>query len=257
MTIVCFVLGAAGILYYLFLVLHVGIFVNFGWFWAVTGAGFLLAAFLRKYTDMAWAVWISRIILAALAALFLLIGILVAVIVSGISEDVPDGLEYAVVLGAQVRGKQPSRALRQRIVKAGETAGKVPGLKLVLSGGQGPGEDISEAQCMWNELTKSKAGTGTDSNAGNGIDESRLILEDRSTTTKENLRFSDELTGCSGKCCAIISNDFHLYRALKIARKEGYQDVCGISAGSELFMKPHYFVREAVALLYGKLRGTF
>lgn len=257
MTIACLTLGIVCLTYYLVLVLHVGIFVNFGWFWAVAGAGFLLSAFLRRYPDNAWAVWASRVLLAALSALFVLLGILIAVIVSGVSTSVPDGLEYAIVLGAQVRGTTPSLALSQRIQKAREVAGEEPELTLILSGGQGPGEDISEAQCMCNILTGSGKNAESAADTGGGVDENRLVLEDQSTTTKENLLFSDQLTGCAKKRCAVISNDFHLYRALKIARKAGYEEVCGISAGSEILMKPHYFVREAVALLYGKLKGSF
>ena len=295
MTILCGGMGAACILYYIFLVLHAGIFVNFGWFWAVTGGAFLLAAFLHSIPDHPGALWASRILIAALAGLILLLGILCVVIVGDIHSTVPDNLEYAVVLGAQVRKTVPSRALLQRIEAAREAAGENPELVLILSGGQGPGEEISEARCMWNQLTGNGndvdrlTGKGIDEDrltengndedrltengidesrltkngidenqlTKNGIDESRLILEERSTTTQENLRFSNQLTHCSERPCAIISNDFHLHRALKIARKEGYRDVCGISAGSELLMKPHYFVREAVALLYGKLRGTF
>ena len=275
MTILCGGMGAACILYYIFLVLHAGIFVNFGWFWAVTGGAFLLAAFLHSIPDRPGALWASRILIAALAGLILLLGILCVVIVGDIHSTVPDNLEYAVVLGAQVRKTVPSRALLQRIEAAREAAGENPELVLILSGGQGPGEEISEARCMWNQLTGNgndvdrltgkgidedrltENGNDEDRLTENGIDESRLILEEKSTTTQENLRFSNQLTHCSERPCAIISNDFHLHRALKIARKEGYRDVCGISAGSELLMKPHYFVREAVALLYGKLRGTF
>ena len=96
---------------------------------------------------------------------------------------------------------------------------------------------------MWNELTKA------------GVDEERLILEDQSTTTRENLVFSDRLCGCAKKRCGILSNDFHLYRALKLARKLGYEDVYGIAGESEVLMKPHYIVREAAALIKQAVGG--
>ena len=153
-----------------------------------------------------------------------------------------DDLSYVIVLGTQVRGTRPSLALMQRITKAQEVAQNNPDLTFILSGGQGQGEDISEAQCMWNYLTQS------------GVSPDRLILEDRSTTTRENLLFSDRLTGCSKKSTALISNDFHIYRALKIARSVGYEDVHGIAAASEPLMKPHYVVREAAALTAITLR---
>ena len=245
MTIACTVLGAACILYYVLLAVRAGWMVNFGWFWILAGTGFLLAAFLRRFPDRVPAVWAFRLIIAALAVVFLVIGVLSAFVISGMNPPAPDRLDYVIVLGAQVRGKKPSLALSQRIKKAEETARDDPEAILILSGGQGSGEMISEAQCMRDELVKA------------GIDEKRLILEDRSTTTRENLLFSDALTGCSRKRCGILSNDFHIYRALRIARKAGYEDPRGIAGESEILMKPHYIVREAVALLYGKLRGSY
>jgi len=237
MAVFCTVLGIICVLYYVLLVIRAGIMVNFGWFWLIAGAGFLLAAYLRRFGQRPAAVWTSRLILAGLAAVFVLIGIFSIQVISGMHPFVPDDLEYVIVLGAQVRGKEPSLALAQRISKALETAQSDQDLTLILSGGQGRGEEISEAQCMWNELTKA------------GVDEERLILEDQSTTTRENLEFSDRLCGCAKKRCGILSNDFHLYRALKLAGKLGYEDVYGIAGESEVLMKPHYIVREAAALI--------
>ena len=237
MAVFCLILGIICVLYYVLLVIRAGIMVNFGWFWLVAGAGFLLAALLRRCGQRPAALWTSRLILAGLAAVFVLIGIFSIQVISGMHPSTPDSLEYVIVLGAQVRGKNPSLALAQRIDKALETAQQNPDLTLILSGGQGRGEEISEAQCMWNELTKA------------GVDENRLILEDKSTSTRENLVFSDRLCGCAKKTCGILSNDFHLYRALKLARKLGYEDVYGIAGESEVLMKPHYIVREAAALL--------
>ena len=243
MTMVCTTLGAACLLYYALLAFRAGPMVNFGWFWILAGAGFWLAAFLRRFPERLAAVWVSRLILVSLAVVFLLIGILSVFVISGMNPPVPGSLDYVIVLGAHVRGKRPSLALSQRIEKAKETSEEYPEAVLILSGGQGSGEEISEAQCMWNELTKA------------GVDEERLILEDQSTTTRENLEFSDRLCGCAKKRCGILSNDFHLYRALKLAGKLGYEDVYGIAGESEVLMKPHYIVREAAALIRQAIRG--
>ena len=106
----------------------------------------------------------------------------------------------------------------------------------ILSGGQGDDEEISEAVCMRNYLTAA------------GVEEDRLILEDRSTSTRENLLFSDQLTGCGSARCGIISNDFHICRVLKLARQAGYRDCYGIPAEGDPVMELHYIVRESVAL---------
>ena len=237
MTMVCTTLGAACPLYYALLAFRAGPMVNFGWFWILAGAGFWLAAFLRRFPERLAAVRVSRLILVSLAVVFLLIGILSVFVISGMNPPVPGSLDYVIVLGAHVRGKRPSLALSQRIEKAKEASEEYPEAVLILSGGQGSGEEISEAQCMWNELT------------GSGVDEKRLILEDKSTTTWENLVFSDRLTGCKEKRCGIVSNDFHIFRAVRTARKAGYQDVYGLAGKSEILMKPHYIAREAAALV--------
>lgn len=243
MTAVCAGLGVFCLLYYLFLVVHAGILVNFGWFWAALGVLLLFAVFLRRFPDKAAAVWLSRILLAALAAGLIVLGFFSSRVISGMNPSAPANLPYAIVLGAQVKGKTPSLALVQRMDRAFSIAEKSPKLTLILSGGQGEGELISEAQCMREYLT------------GRGLTEKRLVVEDRSTTTRENLVYSDELTGCAKKKCGIVTNDFHVYRALKLARKAGYQEAYGIASESEDLMKPHYIVREAAALAYEQVRG--
>ena len=63
-----------------------------------------------------------------------------------------------------------------------------------------------------------------------GISRERLVLEEKSTNTKENLKFSDALTGWSQKNTGILSNNFHVYRAVKIAEKAGYEHPYGIAS---------------------------
>ena len=113
-----------------------------------------------------------------------------------------------------------------------------------LSSGQGFGEDITEAKCMENYLT------------AHGISQERLVLEEKSTSTKENLKFSDELTGCSKKNTGILSNNFHVYRAVKLAEKLGYKHPYGIAAVSDPIMQVHYVVRDVASLVKDILRGN-
>jgi uncharacterized SAM-binding protein YcdF (DUF218 family) len=248
MTVFCTILGTGCILYYLVLALYAGPAFNFGWFWLAVGAAFLLAAILRRFPDRMPMVWISGILLVCLAAGFIVLGVMSAFVISGMHTTAPEGIRTAIVLGAQVRGTRPSLALARRLdaaAAAQESAPPKAPMTLILSGGQGPGEEISEAECMWNELT------------ARGVDEKLLKMEDQSTSTLENLQFSDRLYGCAGEPCAVITNDFHLYRALRIARNAGYQEVYGIAAQGDALMEVHYVIREAVALLYGKLRGIY
>ena len=83
-----------------------------------------------------------------------------------------------------------------------------------------------------------------------------MILEEASTNTRENLELSHEQTGCGKKHTGILSNDFHVYRAVRLAEKLGYEQAEGIAAGSDPVMQVHYVVREVFALVKEKLVGN-
>lgn len=87
-------------------------------------------------------------------------------------------LEYIIVLGAHVEGTRLTKALLERTRRALQYMEENPETKAVLSGGKGDGESITEAQAMCNYLVE------------HGIDRERLILEEKSTNTTENLKFS-------------------------------------------------------------------
>lgn len=121
-------------------------------------------------------------------------------------EPVADGTnDYAVVLGAKVKQDSLSLSLRYRLDAALAYANENPHVTLILSGGQGSDEPMSEAEAMRRFLTD------------NGIEESRLIVEDASTSTYENLLYSKKLLPSDVDSITIISSDFHLARAQRIA----------------------------------------
>ena len=126
----------------------------------------------------------------------------------------PADLDWVIVLGAQVKGRTPSRALKKRLDAAAKYAAENPGTRLILSGGQGSGEEITEAQAMYEYLQK------------NGIAPERMLKEERSTTTKENLEYSRSFVEPGAKV-GILSNNFHIYRALALAKRCGYEAVYG------------------------------
>ena len=109
------------------------------------------------------------------------------------------------MLGAGVNGETPSLTLRTRIDAAAAYLEEHPDVPVVLSGGQGPGEAITEAKCMRRALVR------------RGVDESRLYPEERSTSTQENLRYSrailEELGVDLTQRVAIVTSDYHLCRA--------------------------------------------
>ena len=236
--------GAVCFLYYLTLAVYAGPDFDFGWFWIMLGIMAVMIAVLGRFRASDAAVWIRRILAAGLAAGLLIISVMTVIVLQGMSRKADTGFDHVIVLGAQVRGTEPSRALRRRLDRAAAVAAENPDAVLILSGGKGGGEDISEAECMRNYLLEA------------GVEEAKMVLEDRSTSTQENLLFSDRLTGCSKGKCGIISNDFHICRALLMAKKAGYTDVYGIPAPGDPIMEAHYVVREGAAILIAKIRGV-
>ncbi len=148
---------------------------------------------------------------------------------------VPDNVDYLIVLGARVKGTTPSLALEERIASAADYLKKNKDTFVIASGGQGAGEDISEAESIKQELMK------------RGIDKSRIKLEDRSTSTYENIKFSKALLPSSAKSGLIVTNNFHLYRALLIAEDYGLT-ISGIPAKTPLIAIPKSFSREYLAI---------
>ena len=121
--------------------------------------------------------------------------------------------QWVVVLGAGVNGTVPSQALRERLEAAQDYLARYPEAVAVLSGAQGDGEAITEAQCMYDWLT------------ARGVDPARLRMETKATTTEENLRCSLDLieaeTGTRPAQIAVVSGEYHLLRAELLARRAG------------------------------------
>ena len=158
----------------------------------------------------------------------------------------PADLEYIVVLGAGLQGRQPSNPLKVRIKRAAEYMEENPDTILIASGGQGPTEIISEAECIKEQLTDVY-----------GIDPDRIIMEQKSTNTIENLKYSLELIGDPEHSVGIVSNGFHEHRAMLIAGQAGYKNVTPVPSTTLLPVGVHYIVREffGVVSLYLGLQG--
>lgn len=205
------------------------------WFWP----GFL--RLLRRIWKKTWGKIFLLLTGTGLTALVLLILVLSGLVISGMTKKPSSDCPAVLVLGCQVRGTVPSLLLSYRIQVAADYLNSHPEAVAVVSGGQGPGEDITEAECMMQGLVR------------RGVDPQRILKEDQSTLTLGNLRFSKailEKEGIPGPVL-IVSNDFHLYRALKMAEDEGIE-AQGLPARSAWYSYPTYILREALALIkYG------
>lgn len=150
--------------------------------------------------------------------------------------------EYAIILGAKVNGETPSLSLRFRLETALSYAEANPHVKLILSGGQGPDEGISEAEAMRRYLTE------------HGIEEERLLLESASTSTYENIYNSKRLLPDNVEEVTIITSDYHLARARFIAGKLDLESDA-LAAKTPASVKAQQNVRERLALIKTKIVG--
>ena len=193
-----------------------------------------LLSMLRENRGFCIAEWVVRI--AAVAVCLLLAVSAVRIAAAGYKKA-PDPATPVIVLGCKVKGTRPSRILQERLDAADAYLSTHPEASCVLSGGQGADEEISEASCMYAYLREK------------GIEENRLILEDRSVNTDQNLGYSiAKMTGSKEKV-VIISNRFHVYRALGIARKKGLSHVQGLGSEVKWYTAPNMYVREAFAVM--------
>ena len=186
--------------------------------------------------------FLRRALTALLALGFVVLSITGGTIARSAEGTSDPEADYLIVLGCQVQGTVPSRMLRQRIHAAAAYLNTYPDALCIVSGGMGPGEDISEARCMADHLTAA------------GIDPGRILLEDRATSTMENLRFSMELME-DGATAAIVSNEFHLYRAGQMAQSLGLEAAL-VPADTEFpVLLASYSLREIFAVWKFHLLG--
>ena len=235
------VLGIFSIVYCIGVMAYSGIGTSFVWFWLVLGAGFLLAAGICKLPTVQGIYYRIPGVLRILTGVLLGLGILIFLsaqccIISGMKADSESSVDYLIVLGAQVRGSQISQALKQRLDCAAEYLEEHEETIAIVSGGQGPGENISEAEAMEAYLLAA------------GIPAERIRKEDQSVNTEQNIRYSRTLTEGEGAVIGIVSNDFHVFRAVHIAKAQGIE-AKGIPAASTPGMYPHYMLREAFAVV--------
>lgn len=206
---------------------------------------FVFFGILRVCSDAGRAVRLVKT-LRVLAIICILLGLILfialeSLIIGGAKTDA-ESADYLIILGAGLNGTEPSMSLVERMEAARAFLEQHPDCVAVASGGQGQGEDITEAEAIRRWLTDA------------GIAPERIIIEDKSTTTEENVRFSleliDEQVSLSMVSVAIASSEYHIYRAKKMALKLGIT-AAGVAAKTEFpILRATYFMREAFALLH-------
>ena len=158
----------------------------------------------------------------------------------GTGQQPEDGAPVTmIVLGCRVNGSEPSLMLWNRINAAQRYLEAHPEVKAICSGGKGSDENISEGRCIYNKLLQA------------GIGPERLYIEEESASTKENIAFSEALIKEEGleKDVLLVTNDYHCYRALRIAEKAGLSAYAW-PARTALYLLPTYVLRECCGILY-------
>lgn len=206
------------------------------------GAGsmiILLGVFIKPFSEFIKAFCENKIgkgifvalLFAAIVFILMFISTLACVYHAG--EYSAEHEKTVIVLGCKVRGTVPSIALEGRTRQAIKHLEQNSDAVVILSGGQGPDEKISEAECMKNIMVKS------------GIDESRIYLEDKSTNTDENIAFSKRIIDENklSSNVAIATSNYHQKRAIMIAEKNGLT-AASLPSDTDRFSRLTFYTRE-------------
>ena len=154
------------------------------------------------------------------------------------AERMPDAV---VILGAGVNGKTPSLSLRVRLDAALAYVADKPDVPIVVTGGRGGGEDVTEAACMAAYLTE------------RGIAPERILQEQKAMNTRENIDLSLQILRENGydteRAVAFVTADYHLARTKVLYGGDGFIPVAATMPAKYFPLTVNYYLREAFGLL--------
>ena len=189
----------------------------------------------------------TRVFTLILILGLLVVGVTEAVIIKASFGSPREPIDYLVVLGAKVNPNGPSVSLWDRICAAYDYMEAHPDVTVIVSGGQGTDEPITEAECMFRELVAL------------GIHPQRIWIEDKATSTWENLNFSLDLiedrTGSRPEKLGVLSSEYHLFRASLFAKKCGVEFVGIPARTSRASQMINHFMREVAGVWHYLLLG--
>ena len=213
--------------------------------WLVLGACFLLLGFLIRIRFFDKLPKIARtLLLIAAAAVILLFLICEGFVLRGFGSRAPEGLDYLIVLGAQIHEDGPSAVLKYRLDAAVDYLRENESTLCIVTGGKGEGEPRSEGEGMKQYLVS------------RGVDPARVIVESRACNTVQNIIFSKQLMTSPDASTALVTNNFHVTRATALARRQGLTDVYAIAAPSDPAYLPNNMFREFFGLTKDFLAGN-
>lgn len=203
--------------------------------WVCIIIGSFILSFKKAYQFLFSKKWI-KVPFIVVSLLFLIVE--GSIILNGISLNTPRDVDYLVVLGARIRGETPSLTLKYRLDKAYAYLIDNPSTMVIVSGGQGSGETITEAEAMKRYLLQK------------GIKEERILLEPRARDTDENLSYAFEIMDEQKEHASslVVTSNFHVLRSKMIAKDLGRQ-VGGIGSKTLPYLIPTYYLREFFAVV--------
>ncbi len=240
------IIGLLSLLYFVMYAVFVDLTNVFTYFWLILGLLLVLCKPVLTFMEIKQMIipaglrWMGGIVITILLLIFI---VTESVIIGYGSKEPQPNADYVLVLGAQVKGTRLTYALQTRLDKAYEYAMDNPKTMVLVSGGQGPGEDVTEAYAMA-EYLKAK-----------GLEEERILQENQSTSTFENIEFSKKLIDSTDAHIVLVTNHFHVYRGVGVAKKQELTNVEGLGAPTKWYTIPNQYVREAFAVIKYKLCG--
>jgi len=182
---------------------------------------------------------VGKVILGLFGLWLISFVVVVTVILTSAISDQNEKVDSVIVLGAGLKGETPTLVLLERLNYTIEYLNKNPNTKAIVSGGQGFGETITEAEGMKRYLVS------------RGISEDMIIKEEKSTSTYENMIFSkklyEKIIGKKLEKVMVITNDFHMFRSKLLAKRAGLEPY-GISSRTPWYIYPNVFLREYLAV---------
>ncbi|MBP5223240.1 MAG: YdcF family protein [Lachnospiraceae bacterium] len=226
--------------------LFIGHGTNFYLIWGLMGAGFMvMSLFCGKPSWRrrlpAWIFKVFWILFGIGLAIFILVE---GLVISACSADGCGNADYIIVLGAQWKTTGPSRVLKYRLDKAVEYLKQYPETKAIVSGGRGSNEPIAEADGMHDYLVSA------------GIEKERILVENTSRNTYENLKNSAAFINKEEDTVVLVTNDFHVFRARQLAAAQGYKKIRGLAADSYPPMQVHNMFREFFGVVKDFVMGN-
>lgn len=239
-------LGGLCILYCLFILFFMGFGTWFFLIWGMIGValtfwGWMLlrevTGRIPKWFKVCWGVLVG----VGLIALLLVEGL----IFTEFGAEAQSGADYCIILGAQMKTNGPSDALKRRLDRAVIYLKESPETMVIVSGAKGSNEPVSEAQGMYDYLVNA------------GIAPERILMEEASRNTYENLEYSGQLLDRQWDSVVLVTNNFHMYRTLKLAKGAGYRQIGGLSASTYPWMLPNNLLREFFGVVKDFCAGNF